>query len=56
MLCTDEYIRDPDFVPLETALGEADIFFVGACHARYRGLAIAKPVIDVFDFLGKDKR
>jgi UDP-N-acetyl-D-mannosaminuronic acid dehydrogenase len=56
VLCTDEYIRDPEFVPLETALGEADIFFVGACHARYRGLAISKPVIDVFDFLGKDKR
>ncbi len=51
VLCTDPYIADPDFVPLETALKEADIVFVGACHEEYRDLVIEQPVIDVFGFL-----
>jgi len=51
VLCTDPYIEDPSFVPLAQALREADVFFVGACHQEYRHLAIAKPVIDVFNFL-----
>ena len=51
VLCTDVYIRDPSFVPLEQALREADIFFVGATHNEYRNLQIEKPVIDAFGFL-----
>jgi UDP-N-acetyl-D-mannosaminuronic acid dehydrogenase len=51
VLCTDPYISDPSFVPLETALGEADLVFVGACHDEYKDLEIDKPVIDVFNFL-----
>ena len=51
VLCTDPYIADPDFVPLETALKEADIVFVGACHDVYRDLVIDKPLIDVFGFV-----
>jgi UDP-N-acetyl-D-mannosaminuronic acid dehydrogenase len=51
VLCTDPYIRDPSFVSLETALGEAEIFFLGACHDEYQNLVIAKPVVDVFHFL-----
>ncbi len=51
VLCTDPYIDDPSFVPLETALREADIVFLGACHDEYRDLAMHQPVIDVFDFL-----
>jgi len=53
VLCTDPYIDDPDFVPLETALKEADLVFVGACHDEYRDLVIDKPLIDVFGFVGK---
>lgn len=51
VLCTDVYIRDASFVPLEVALREADIFFVGACHDEYRELEIDRPVVDVFGFL-----
>ena len=51
VLCTDVYIRDASFVPLEMALLEADIFFVGACHDEYRELVIDRPVVDVFGFL-----
>jgi UDP-N-acetyl-D-mannosaminuronic acid dehydrogenase len=52
VLCTDPYIQDPSFVALDTALTEADIVFLGACHQEYRDLVIEKPVVDVFDFLG----
>jgi UDP-N-acetyl-D-mannosaminuronic acid dehydrogenase len=51
VLCTDPFIHDLSFVPLETALAEADIVFLGACHDQYRHLVIHQPVIDVFDFL-----
>jgi UDP-N-acetyl-D-mannosaminuronic acid dehydrogenase len=54
VLCTDPYIADPSFVPLEAALAKADVLFVGACHAEYRHLRPRQPVIDVFDFLPKD--
>ncbi len=51
VLCSDPYVADPSFVPAEEALARADIVFVGACHAEYRQLRFAQPVIDVFDFL-----
>jgi UDP-N-acetyl-D-mannosaminuronic acid dehydrogenase len=51
VLCTDPYIQDPSFVSLETALVEADLVFLGACHDEYKHLSIAKPVVDVFNFL-----
>lgn len=51
VLCTDPYINDPTFVPLETALAEADVLFLGACHAEYRRLPTDKPLIDVFSFV-----
>ena len=51
MLCTDPYIQDPAFVPLETVLAEADVLFLGACHEQYRAIVTAKPLVDVFYFL-----
>ena len=54
VLCTDPYIADPSFVPLEGALAKADVLFIGACHAEYRNLRPRQPVIDVFDFLPKN--
>ncbi len=54
VLCTDPYIKDPSLVSLETALREADLVFLGACHEEYRNLVIESPVIDVFGFLRQD--
>jgi UDP-N-acetyl-D-mannosaminuronic acid dehydrogenase len=51
VLCTDPYIEDPTFVSLETALDEADVVFVGACHEAYQDLVVDKPLFDVFHFL-----
>jgi UDP-N-acetyl-D-mannosaminuronic acid dehydrogenase len=53
VLCTDPYIADPSFVPVEVALARADVVFIGACHAEYRSLRFRQPVVDVFDFLPK---
>lgn len=51
VVCTDPYIDDPDFVPLEVALAEADVVFIGACHDEYRHLQIDCPTVDVFGFV-----
>jgi UDP-N-acetyl-D-mannosaminuronic acid dehydrogenase len=40
VLCSDPYVRDPRLVPVERVLAEADVIFVGAPHAVYRGLRI----------------
>ena len=42
-------------VPLDVALAKADVVFLGACHAEYKHLRLRQPVIDVFDFLPKQK-
>lgn len=51
VLCTDPYIRDPEFVTQEECVAESDVLFLGACHDEYRGLTTDKPVIDVFGFV-----
>jgi UDP-N-acetyl-D-mannosaminuronic acid dehydrogenase len=53
VLCTDPYIVDPTFLPLETVLERADLLVLGACHDAYRNLATNKPVVDVSNFLDR---
>jgi len=52
VLCTDPYISESSFVPLETAIRKADIVIVGAPHAVYRDLEIPaeKILIDPWNF------
>lgn len=47
VLCTDPYVPDPDIVPLEQVLAEADILIVGTPHDCYRDLPCRQPIIDV---------
>jgi UDP-N-acetyl-D-mannosaminuronic acid dehydrogenase len=53
VVCTDPFVSDPTFVPLETAL-QADLIFVGAPHKAYRGLKLppGKIEVDVWNCLG----
>jgi UDP-N-acetyl-D-mannosaminuronic acid dehydrogenase len=53
VVCTDPYVRDPQLVPLEQAISQADVLFVGTPHKAYRSLAIpaGKIVIDVWDWV-----
>ena len=52
VLCSDPFIHDPDFLPLEEAVNRADIVIFGAPHSAYRNLAIpqGKQVVDVWGF------
>ncbi len=50
VLCSDPYIQDESFVPLEQCLEEADILFIGCCHDEYKNLKTNKPIVDVFNF------
>src|SRR5271166_3248377 len=52
VLCTDPYVPDSSFVPLETAIKKADIVIVGAPHAVYAELDIPseKMVVDPWNF------
>lgn len=52
VLCTDPFIRDPRFVPLEQAVEQADIIILGAPHSAYRDLEFNddKSVVDVWGF------
>ena len=57
VLMTDPYVTtDPDLVPLERVLAEADLLIVATPHSDYRGLAVTQPVADVWNVLGKGVR
>jgi UDP-N-acetyl-D-mannosaminuronic acid dehydrogenase len=55
VLCTDVYIKDPTFLPLEEVVRRSDILFIGTPHREYRTLNVpdAKPVIDIWNLYGK---
>ncbi|WP_169977723.1 nucleotide sugar dehydrogenase [Tautonia rosea] len=55
VLCTDEYITDPNFLPVEEVVAQADLLFIGAPHRKYRELVIPKelPVVDVWNLYGR---
>ena len=55
VLCTDVYIKDPSFLPLEEVLERSDLLFVGAPHREYRELELpdSKPVIDIWNLYGR---
>jgi len=54
VVCTDVYINDPRFLPLEEVLTRADLLIVGAPHHQYRelGLPPGKPVVDIWNLYG----
>jgi UDP-N-acetyl-D-mannosaminuronic acid dehydrogenase len=55
VLMTDPYVTvDPDLVPLEQVLAEADVLIVATPHPEYAGIVTDKPVADVWNVLGRD--
>ena len=55
VLMTDPYVTvDPDLVPLEQVLDEADVLIVATPHPEYRSISTDKPVADVWNVLGHD--
>jgi UDP-N-acetyl-D-mannosaminuronic acid dehydrogenase len=55
VLCTDVYIKDPSFHPLDEVIERSDLLVVGAPHREYRALQLpaGKPVIDIWNIYGK---
>jgi UDP-N-acetyl-D-mannosaminuronic acid dehydrogenase len=57
VLCTDPYVvGDPDLVPFEAVVAEADLLIIAAPHRLYRDLSTAKPVVDITNLLGNGVR
>jgi UDP-N-acetyl-D-mannosaminuronic acid dehydrogenase len=53
VLCTDPFVHDPSFVPLEKALAESDILVVAAPHKAYRKLDLKdREVVDIWGITG----
>ena len=57
VLCTDPYVTiDPDLVPLEQVLAEADLVVIGAPHPEYRDLEVRVPIVDITNLRGQGSR
>lgn len=53
VLCTDPYVADRRFVPLETVLAESEILVLGVPHSSYRDLDVSgRDVVDIWGALG----
>ena len=45
VLCTDPYIKDDDFFPLNDVLNESEIIFIGCLHKEYENLEINNKLV-----------
>src|ERR1700687_6062891 len=53
VFCTDPFIHDPTFEPLEKVLRESDVLVVGAPHHAYRKLELdGRDVVDIWGITG----
>src|SRR5688572_5789330 len=55
-LCTDPYINDPRFLPLDEVMERADLLMIAAPHPEYRDLVTDKPVADMWGISGRGMR
>src|SRR5262249_55596142 len=54
VVCSDEYISDPQFVSAEELVRACDLIILGTPHRRYRELDLGgKRVIDIWNFWGR---
>jgi UDP-N-acetyl-D-mannosaminuronic acid dehydrogenase len=53
VICTDPYIHDETFQPLEKVLRESDILVIAAPHRQYKGLELdGRDVVDIWGITG----
>jgi UDP-N-acetyl-D-mannosaminuronic acid dehydrogenase len=53
VMCTDPYVPDPSFEPLDKVLQDSDVIVVGAPHRAYRGLELdGREVVDIWGITG----
>jgi UDP-N-acetyl-D-mannosaminuronic acid dehydrogenase len=53
VLCTDPYIADERFVPLDDVLRRADLLVIACPHPEYRELATTQQVVDIWGLTGQ---
>lgn len=53
VLCTDPFVPDPNLVPLEQVMAEADVLFLATPHKAYRDLRVpeGKLLFDVWSWI-----
>jgi len=57
VLCSDVYIRDPNFVSAEELIERSDIVILGTPHKEYKALKIeGKTVVDIWNIFGRGCR
>jgi UDP-N-acetyl-D-mannosaminuronic acid dehydrogenase len=50
VLCTDPLVSsDPDLVPLDDVLSQADLLVIAAPHPQYRDLRTSTPIVDIWN-------
>ena len=53
VLCTDPYVKDPTFEPLEKVLRESELLVIAAPHRAYRKLELeGRDVVDIWGITG----
>jgi UDP-N-acetyl-D-mannosaminuronic acid dehydrogenase len=53
VLCTDPFVPDASFLPLEQVLKESDVIVIGAPHRAYRALELnGREVVDIWGITG----
>jgi UDP-N-acetyl-D-mannosaminuronic acid dehydrogenase len=52
-LCTDPYVPDDRFLPLDDVVKRADLLVIAAPHPDYIDLDTRKPVIDIWGLTGQ---
>ena len=56
VLCTDPYVSDPDFVPMEKVINDAELLFIGCPHSAYRSIDWAgRAVVDCWGLVRPQK-
>ncbi len=55
-LCTDPYIADDRFLPLDVVLERADLLIIASPHPEYRNLHTDKPIADMWGIAGQGMR
>ncbi|HEX9475646.1 MAG TPA: nucleotide sugar dehydrogenase, partial [Candidatus Dormibacteraeota bacterium] len=53
VICTDPYIHDESFLPLDRVVKEADVLVIAAPHRAYKQLDLkGREVVDVWGITG----
>jgi UDP-N-acetyl-D-mannosaminuronic acid dehydrogenase len=53
VLCTDPFIADTRFVPLDEVLNQADLLVIATPHKEYADLATDLPIVDMWGLTGR---